>query len=496
MAQRNQTNLPDWSALIPVLPAEGPRARGIYTAMRRLIEEGRLPPGAKLPPTRALAGQLGLARGAVVAGFEMLVADGFAEARVGDGTFVAGAVPRLQPARTGAAQPFAALDLPGDLGLAFPDPQSMDELRRLMNRHLSRPSPSLFHYADPRGDARLRDEVAAYLRMARGLRLHADQVVLTSGTQGALDLIARAVLRPGDAVWMEDPGYPSGKAALADQRLIPVPVDAEGLDVAAGIALCPDAQAAYVTPSHQFPLGVAMTMRRRLALLDWAERRGAWVIEDDYDSEFRFTGAPLSALQGMDGGGRVIYVGTFSKALMPGLRIGYLVLPEALLDPVLSLRRRVDRAPSSLAEGALADFLAQGHFAAHLRRARRRVRLARDALVAELATAGHALTPPDQGLHLTLPLLAGSDDRALAQAARRAGFGARALSPMYLGPGRAGLVIGFSGHAPETLATAARHWLDTRPFQPDPKPLPADACRGDFPLSSPSQSLYTVAGFT
>lgn len=464
MAQINQTNLPDWSALIPVLPPEGPRARGIYAAMRRLIEAGRLPPGAKLPPTRALAQQLRVARGAVVAGFEMLVADGFAEARVGDGTFVAGVVPRLQPAPTGAAQPFVALDLPGDLGLAFPDPQSMAELRRLLNRHLARPAASLFHYADPRGDAGLRAEVAAYLRMARGLRLHADQVILTAGTQGALDLIARAVLRPGDAVWMEDPGYPSGKAAFADQSLIPVPVDAEGLDVAAGRARRLQARAAYVTPSHQFPLGVAMTMRRRLALLDWAAEQGAWVIEDDYDSEFRFTGAPLSALQGMDGGGRVIYVGTFSKALMPGLRIGYLVLPEPLLDPVLSLRRRADRAPPALVEGALADFLARGHFAAHLRRARRRVRQARDALVAELAAAGCPAMPPDQGLHLTLPLPAGTDDRAVAQAARASGFGARALSPMYLRQGCPGLVLGFSGHEPETLAAAARRWLATRPF--------------------------------
>lgn len=471
MEQRNQTNLPDWSALIPVLPPEGPRARGIYTAMRRLIEEGRLPPGAKLPPTRALAQQLGVARGAVVAGFEMLVADGFAEARVGDGTFVAGVVPRLQPAPVGTAQPFAALNLPGDLGLAFPDPQSMGELRRLLNRHLARPAASLFYYADPRGDAGLRAEIAAYLRMARGLRLHADQVILTSGTQGALDLIARAVLRPGDAVWMEDPGYPSGKAAFADQTLIPVPVDAEGLDVAAGRALCLQARAAYVTPSHQFPLGVAMTMRRRLALLDWAAEQGAWVIEDDYDSEFRFTGAPLSALQGMDGGGRVIYVGTFSKALMPGLRLGYLVLPEPLLAPALSLRRRADRAPSALAEGALADFLAKGHFAAHLRRARRRVRQARDALVAELAAAGRPVMPPDQGLHLTLPLPADTDDRAIAQAARATGFGARALSPMYLRQGHPGLVLGFSGHAPEALAAAARRWLDTRPFHAGPNIL-------------------------
>lgn len=457
--QINQTNLPDWSALVPVLPGQGPRARAVYAALRRLIEEGALPPGAKLPPSRDLAARLRLARGAVVAGFEMLVADGFAEARVGAGTFVAAAVPRLAAAAAAPATPYAALNLPGDLGLASPDPASLRAFRSILNRHLARPPASLFHYADPRGDAGLRAEVAAYLRMARGLRLHEDQLVLTAGTQGALDLLARAVLRPGDAVWMEDPGYPSGKAAFADQRLIPVPVDAEGLDVAAGRARAPQARAAYVTPSHQFPLGVAMTMRRRLALLDWAAQAAAWVIEDDYDSEFRFAGPPLAALQGMDGAGRVIYVGTFSKALMPGLRLGYLVLPAPLVDPVLALRRRTDRAPPGLAETALAEFLARGHFAAHLRRARRRLQAARDALVVELGRAGQPVTPPDQGLHLTLPLPPGCDDRACALAARSHGFGARALSPMYLGPPRPGLVIGFSGHAPDTLAAAARHWL-------------------------------------
>ena len=460
--QRNQTNLPDWSALVPVLPGEGPRARAVYAALRRLIEEGRLPPGAKLPPSRDLAARLGLARGAVVAGFDMLVADGFAAARVGAGTFVASAVPRLADLPVATAADFVPQNLPGDLGLASPDPVSLQAFRAILNRHLARPAASLFHYADPRGDAGLRAEVAAYLRMARGLRLHPDQLVMTAGTQGALDLVARAVLAPGDAVWVEDPGYPAGKAAFADQRLIPVPVDAEGLDVAAGLQRAPRARAAYVTPSHQFPLGVVMTMRRRLALLDWAARAGAWVIEDDYDSEFRFAGPPLAALQGMDGAGRVIYVGTFSKALMPGLRLGYLVLPEPLIDPVLALRRRADRAPPGLAEPALAEFLARGLFAAHLRRARRRLQAARDALVAELARAGHAVMPPDQGLHLTLPLPPGSADRDMARHARAQGFGARALSPMYLGAGRPGLVIGFSGHAPETLARAARHWLASR----------------------------------
>ena len=463
MARRNQTNLPanpqDWVALIPGLPAEGSRAAAVYAAIRALIEAGQLPPGCRLPPSRELAAQLSVARGAVVAGFERLVADGFAEARVGAGTFVADAVPRFAPVAPAARPGFVAKDLPGDLGLAFPDVQSLEALRVLVNRHLARPAASLFHYADPAGDAGLRAALAAWLRLSRGMRLHADQIVLTSGTQGALDLIARAVLAPGDAVWMEDPGYPSGKAAFAAQRLVPVPVDAEGLDVAEGRLHAPAARAAYVTPAHQFPLGVAMTMRRRLALLDWAAEAGSWVIEDDYDSEFRYAGAPLAALQGMDAGGRVIHVGTFSKALMPGLRMGWLVLPEPLIAPVLALRLRSDRAPPGLLEPAMAEFLSGGGFAAHLRRARRRCRAARDALVTELALAGYGLRAPDQGLHLTLPLPVGCDDQALARLARAAGFGARALSSMYLEAPRRGLVIGFSGHAPEELALTARRGM-------------------------------------
>ena len=466
MARKIQTNFPDWSTLIPVLPPEGPRARAVYAALRHLIEAGLLPPGAKLPPSRDLAARLKIARGAVVAGYEMLLADGFAEARTGAGTFVAAAVPRLDlPPPASSAPAYAAKDLPGDLGLAQPDPQSLEAFRVLVNRHLSRPQASLFHYADPRGDAGLRAEVAAYLRMARGLRLHPDQIVMTSGAQGALDLVARAVLAPGDAVWMEEPGYVSAKMAFAAQTLVPVPVDADGLDVAAGRQRASAARAAYVTPSHQFPLGVTLTMPRRLALLDWAVASGAWIIEDDYDSEFRYAGAPLAALQGMDGAGRVIYVGTFSKALMPGLRMGYLVLPEPLIAPVLALRMRTDRAPSGLIEPAMAEFLSGGGFAAHLRRARKRCRAARDALVAELCKAGAAITPPDQGLHLTLPLPRGAEDQAISRAARACGFGARALSSMYLapspdGPG-AGLVIGFSGHPPDQLAEAARRWVQS-----------------------------------
>lgn len=458
-----QTNSPDWSALIPVLPGDGPRSRELYAALRRLIETGALAAGAKLPTTRDLARRFGLSRSAAVACFETLISEGFAVARVGAGTFVAPDVPYLPVTLIKPRPPEidVAASLPCALGVAVSDPRTLDVFRILLSRHLARPGPEHFRYGDPRGGIGLRTAIATYLRTARGVRCDAGQIVLTSGTQQGLDLLARAALRPGDAVWVENPCYLMAHAALAggSTRIVAVPVDEEGLDPEIGERLCPRARAAYVTPSHQYPLGVTMTMRRRLALLDWARRNDAWIIEDDYDSEFRYAGPPLTSLQGMDGAGRVAYLGTFSKVLFPGLRIGYVVVPEALLDAVMAVRARSDRYPSTLAEGALTDLLNEGHFAAHLRRVRRRVQAARDLLVAGLrAHCGDALdvTVPEQGLHLMAMLKGGRPDTAIVEAAQAVGVGVRALSSMFIdGPPRHGLVLGFSGFSDEALMAAA-----------------------------------------
>ena len=460
--KKRQTKSPDWSDLIPILPGSGPRRQALHAELRALIESGRVAPGTRLPPSRALSARLGIARGAVVAAFEQLVADGFAEARVGAGTFVAASVPRISPAApteartTSAAAP--APVLPGRLGSAMADARMLDTFRKLLARHLMRPDASHFHYADPRGDARLREEIARYLRTARAVRVDAEQVVITSGTQQALDLFARAALQPGDAVWFEDPGYTMAAAALrgAELRLAPVKVDDEGLNAAAGIACAPDARAVYLTPSNQFPLGVTLSMRRRLALLDWATRTGAWIIEDDYDSEFRYAGPPLASLQGMDGSGRVIYLGTFSKALFPGLRAGYAVVPEPLLDRFLAVRERSDRYPCSLAAGALAELLHEGHLATHLRRARKRAQQSRDALCAGLAGSPLGVRVPDQGLHLVADLPDWLEEAAAQRYALQAGLATRALSSFHLGgTARRGLVIGFSGFTPAAFNAAA-----------------------------------------
>lgn len=455
--QDHQTN-PDWSALLPVLPATGPRARALYRCLRQAIEGGSLPAGAKLPPTRDLAARFGLARGAAVAAYEQLVAEGFARAQVGAGTFVAEAVPHLAPAPPPQAAPApAGPPLPGTLGVAFDDDRSRRLLRAALNRHLLPPGGAQLHYGDPRGHDGLRAEIAAYLGTARGLRCHPGQVVVTAGTLHGLDLVLRAVLAPGDQVWFEDPGYPAVRAALqgAGMALVPMPVDAQGLDVAAGRARAPRAAAAYVTPSHQFPTGTVMSMARRLALLDWARETGGWIIEDDYDSEFRHAGAPLSALQGLEDAGRVIYAGTFAKALLPGLRLGYLVLPPPLIEPVMALRARTDRMPPTLAEAAMAEFLARGHFAAHLRRTRRRATASAAALVQALQAAGLPARMPAQGLHLIAPLPEGTDDTALIAPLAAAGLAARALSPHHLqAPPHPGLILGFAGFSPQSLQAA------------------------------------------
>jgi GntR family transcriptional regulator/MocR family aminotransferase len=461
--QKDATNPPDWSALIPVLPARGPRTRELYGALRRLIESGRVPPGAKLPTTRDLARRLGLSRAAAVAAFETLIAEGFATARVGAGTFVAAQVPLVgaAPVRAAAPNPWLHPPPPGALGVAAADPRTMAVFRRLLSRHLARPDAAHFRYGDPRGGIALRRAIAAYLRTARGVRCDPDQIIVTSGTQQGLDLLLRALIRPGDAAWIEDPGYPRAQAALAaaGARLIGVPVDAEGLDPAQGAVLGPEARLVYVTPSHQFPLGVTLSMPRRLALLDWARRHDAWIVEDDYDSEFRYAGPPLTALQGLDDGGRVAYLGTFAKVLFPGLRVGYLVLPDALLAPVLAQRIQADKQPPTLAEGALADLLDHGHFAAHLRRARLRALAGRDALVAGLrARCGDALTvvAPAQGLHLVARLTGALADTEVEAVAAAHGIGLRALSPMYRDAiPVSGLVLGFSGFAADALRDAA-----------------------------------------
>lgn len=459
---KHQTNLPDWSALIPVLPARGPRREALQAELRRLIETRVLMPGQKLPPSRDLAARLGVARGAVVAAYEQLSADGYVETRVGAGTYVAAHVPKVEASRakgTAGAEAPPPPPAPGKLGSGTADEKTLRDLRGLFREALMRPPAGFLHYGDPFGEIALRREVVDYLRATRGIRAEVDQVMITAGTQSALALISRALLPPESRIWVEDPCYPQALDLFQSLGLhvVPVPVDGDGLDPAAGVAIAPEAAAVYLTPSHQFPLGTTLSMPRRLALLDWAQGCGAWVIEDDYDSEFRFTGPPLAALHGIDRAGRVIYLGTFSKALAPGLRLGYAVLPPGVVARVRRLRDLTDRYPNPLIETVLARFLAEGHYAAHLRRARKRCRMARDALVSGLSGAPLEVTVPEQGLHLIALARDAMRDDDLQALAQKGGLTSRRLSGMFIdAPARQGLVIGFSGFAPDEIGAAAR----------------------------------------
>jgi GntR family transcriptional regulator / MocR family aminotransferase len=257
----------------------------------------------------------------------------------------------------------------------------------LVARHCRNMDAKAFHYGESRGSTALRETIASYLRTARSLRCKAEQIVIVSGSQQALEISARLLLDPGSSVWIEEPGYSLARDAFAltGCRLVPVPVDNEGLDVAVGIKRCRKAQAAFVTPSHQFPLGVTMSASRRLRLLDWAQNTGSWIIEDDYDSEYRYESLPIPSLQGLDAGARVIYIGTFSKVLFPSLRLGYVVVPSDLVDRFLSIRRAVDIGPPSFYQEVLAEFISEGHFARHVRRMRVLYRERRSALVAGIS---------------------------------------------------------------------------------------------------------------
>jgi GntR family transcriptional regulator/MocR family aminotransferase len=457
----------------------------LYLGLRRAVLEGRIPAGARLPPTRTLAASLRISRQCVVAAYEQLVAEGFFESRVGSGTRVASrsVVPAERPSRvrphlTAAAQrvgrlpasssPWSGPLRPFKLGTPALDLAPLAEWGRLLRAASLAAHRDELDYGDELGLLELRSALAERLYRTRAIACSPDQILITSGSQQALDLVVRLLVDEGDAVWCEDPLYPGARGAFtaAGAEIVPVPVDEQG------IAIGPRAAAGargrrgksprllYVTPSHQFPTGVTMTLERRLCVLDWARRHGAFVVEDDYDSEFRFEGPPLAALYGLAEDSRVIYVGTFSKLLFPSIRFGYLVLPAALVEPARALRRFVDGFPPTLPQRAAARLLAEGHVDRHLKRAIVRCRERRDALVAaaqrELAPFG-TLATPAAGLHTVLWLREGTDDRRVAIAAARAELDVIPVSAFSRRRDtRQGLVLGFAAFAPREIDAAAR----------------------------------------
>ncbi len=463
--------------------ADVPLFRQIYQQVREAIVTRALAPGARLPATRDLSARLGVSRTSTVSAYDQLVSEGWLQSRVGSGVYVADDLPEPFAVRPRAAplpqEPGGAYGpdpdhllgplVPSDgaawsqrpfvMGLALIDGRGAQAWRRLTHRSVRAFDPRHFGYTDPRGLPELRQAVCAYLRAARGVRCEADQVLITSGTQHAIDLAVRTLLRPDDDVWVEDPGYGMTYRGLiaAGLKPRPIPVDEQGIDVAEGLRRAKGARAAVVTPSHQYPTGAVLSMARRWELLAWARRADAWILEDDYDSELRYKGRPLASLLGLDESERVIYVGTLNKALFPGLRIGYAVVPRSLVADFVNTRHLSDRQPPTLNQIVLADFMAEGHLAAHFRRMRLLYRRTQATLMDELdrqvGPGRLAFRPPDQGNHLVVWLPDGMSDVALEQAARARGVICRAISRLYLDTKpRAGLMLGFTGFQPEALA--------------------------------------------
>ena len=447
--------------------------RWLYQELRDAMLSGRLPAGVRLPPSRELARQHGVSRGTVLAVYEQLAAEGYLTGTVGQGTTVSASLPGLTklnpPARSvlvatpprlsRAGQQLAATPFPLDEGhlplRAFrPNHPDLSAFPlALWNRMVARRSnalrPAGMGYGPAGGDGALRQAIADHLRYAQRIVCRPEQVLILASAQQGLDLCARLLLDPGDRVWLEDPGYPGARDLFAavGAQLIAVPVDGLGLDVAAAQALAPDARLAYVTAAHQSPLGMPLAIERRLALLAWARAQGAMVIEDDYDGEFRYHGPPLAALKSLDDD-RVIYLGSFSKRLFPALRLAYLVVPESLVDPLTSAMSLTCRQVSPQMQRVLGEFIAEGHFARHLRKMR--LRYAERAEVLQQACQQQlagllSLSPIHTGLDATALLPAGWDDRQVVAQLLEAGIEARALAFYQIArPPPPGLILGFS----------------------------------------------------
>lgn len=466
-----------------------PLQRQLYDEIRTAILSGRLAPGARVPATRVLASDTGTSRNTVSGAFDQLLSEGYLEGKVGSGTYVARMLPEdllrvtRQPGPSRPVIARACLSRRGRMLGGIPASlrsreiateqafrtglPAFDEFPRALwarlGARLLRHAPSaVLTYGDPAGYRPLRRAIAEYLRAARGVNCSAEQVIVTAGSQQALDLAARLLLDTGDAAWVEDPGYLGARGALraAGVRSIPVPVDSGGLSVVEGEKRAPEARLACVTPSHQYPLGMTMPLSRRTSLLAWARRHRAWIVEDDYDSEFRYSGRPLQALQGLDPIGCVIYTGTFSKVLFPSLRLGYMVVPESLVDTFVSARALVDRHPPGLEQAIVAEFLAEGHFARHVRRMRTLYAERQEALVLALGRElGGAIeaSPAEAGMNLTAWLRGNASDLELSNKAAQVGVVVTPVSAYALEvKPRSGLLLGYAAFTTRQIREGVR----------------------------------------
>jgi GntR family transcriptional regulator/MocR family aminotransferase len=490
MAQIQQVS----NGLSPILAIDRreakPLHKQIYDGYRAAIAVRSLRAGQQIPSTRDLSRELKISRIPVLTAYAQLLAEGYFETRVGAGTFVCSSLPD-QPARkeaSGGGRTAEAKSGPrriskrsqlmpkhevepwfrglGAFGLSQPayDQFPTQIWSSLMTRHSRGKGAHSMHYGGPMGFEPLREAICVYLRTARAVKCDPSQVMIVSGSQQALEISSRVVLDPGNAVWTEEPGYWLTRSVLkgAGAKMVPVPVDEEGLNVAAGVKLGRKARAAFVTPSHQYPLGVTMSASRRMHLLDWAQQAGSWVIEDDYDSEYRFENMPIASLQGLDSHARVIYIGTFSKTLFPALRLGYVVVPADLVERFVAVRYALDLTAPFLQQAVLNDFMREGHFARHIRKMRVLYHERRTALVESLEKEFDGemeIWGAQAGMHLVAELPEGRewDDVAIATAAAAKKVWVWPLSPAYLGEKkRQGFILGFGNVEAGQVAAAVR----------------------------------------
>jgi GntR family transcriptional regulator / MocR family aminotransferase len=469
--------------------ALSPLHKQIYDGYRAAILRGDLRPGQQILSSREFASELRVSRFPVLNAYSQLLAEGYLETRTGAGTFVSASLPEQQmsvdlPAGRAAATPSGPRPVSrrSDLYQRFPSSPilrgwgafgvhqpALDQFpfptwASLVAHHSRNPHIRAIHKIDPRGAERFRGAICDYLRTARGVKCSPDQILVVSGSQQALDITARVLLDPGNAVWVEEPGYQLQRIVLnaAGCRIIPIPVDGDGMNVSAGMKRAPKARAAFVTPSHQYPLGSTMSASRRIQLLNWAHSAGAWVVEDDYDSEFRYESLPIASMHGLDRNARVIYIGTFSKVLFPSLRLGYMVIPPDLVDRFVAVRHAMDIFPPYLHQEVLADFIIEGHFTRHIRKMRQVYKERRSVLIESLAREfpahrGYEVHGVEAGMHLAITLPPGLNDVEIATRASRSRLWLWPLSPSYMGKTpRHGFNLGFGSTLPAQIPRAVR----------------------------------------
>lgn len=462
----------------------------ICDRLRTAIRSGALGLNARLPSSRVLAKDLGVARNTVDWALGQLVAEGYIVRRRGAGSFVAAQLPEhdappLAPARVASHKTDRRLSQRAQALRGYPGHyQSLKAVaftpslppiehfprelwNRLLHREANRPGSTYWAYGASNGLPALREAIAAHASAMRAVQCSLEQVIVVTSTQQAVELAGKALADPGDSAWAESPGYQPVQHCLraVGLEVTQVPVDAHGLDVEAGRRLAPRARLAYVTPAHQYPLGYEMSLERRKALLEWARDADAHVVEDDYDGDYRYEGRPLASLQGMDGDGRVIYVGSFNKLLFPGLRIAYAIVPEPLVGAFVDAKHVADGHTALLMQGVLAAFIQEGHLARHLRRTRALYDERRRAFLEEARVLADSLDfgPARAGLHLTGFFKKPTDDRAVAAECARAGVEVLPLSK-FGATGRGGLVFGFAGATRAAMRsglTVVRRALDT-----------------------------------